>query len=110
VVFKIKLHKNNPVLHLFKIETLALRKDHGLNVLVISTPTRIFGPKSDEVAAGWSKLHIYGKEPHILYPSPSAIRIILSIAYVSCMGQKRNAYKILVRKLEEKLLWSQVGG
>jgi hypothetical protein len=37
---------------------------------------RIFGPKRDEVARGWRKLH--NEELRDLYPSPSIIRIMKS--------------------------------
>jgi hypothetical protein len=36
---------------------------------------RIFGPKRDEVAGGWRKLH---KELHSLYSSPNIIRMLMS--------------------------------
>jgi hypothetical protein len=37
---------------------------------------RIFGPKGDEVTAGWRKLH--NEKLHNLYSSPSIIRMIKS--------------------------------
>jgi hypothetical protein len=37
-------------------------------------PSRIFGPKRDEVTGGWRKLH--NKELGDLYSSPSIIRMI----------------------------------
>jgi hypothetical protein len=37
---------------------------------------RIFGPKRNEVTGEWRKLH--AEEIHVLYPSPSIIRIIKS--------------------------------
>jgi hypothetical protein len=62
---------------------------------------RIFGPKRDEVIGGWRKLH--NEELHNLYSSPSIItcRIIKSkrmrwAGHVARMGEKRNAYRILV--------------
>jgi hypothetical protein len=66
---------------------------------------RIFGPKRDEVIGGWRKLH--NVELHNLYGSPSIIRIIKSGrmrwgGHVARMGEKRNAYRILVRKPEGK--------
>jgi hypothetical protein len=66
---------------------------------------KIFGPKSDEVIGGWRKLH--NEELHNLYCSPSIIRIIKSrrmrwSGHVARMGEKRNAYRILVGKLERK--------
>jgi hypothetical protein len=65
----------------------------------------IFGPKRDEVTGGWRKLH--NEELHNLYSSPSIIRMIKSrrvrwTGHVARMGTKRNAYRILVGKPEEK--------
>jgi len=37
---------------------------------------RIFGPKRDEVAGGWRRLH--GEELHNLYASPDIVRVIKS--------------------------------
>jgi hypothetical protein len=64
---------------------------------------RIFEPKRDEVTGGWRKLH--NEELHNLYSSPSKIRIIRSrrvrwAGHVAQMGADRNAYRILVGKLE----------
>jgi hypothetical protein len=66
---------------------------------------RIFGPKRDEMIAGWRKLH--NEELHNLYCSPSIIRIIKSrrmrlAGHVARMGEKRNAYRILVGTPERK--------
>jgi hypothetical protein len=65
---------------------------------------RIFGPKWDEETGGWRKLH--NEELHNLYSSQSIIRIIKSrrmrlAGHVARMGEKRNAYRILVGKQEE---------
>jgi hypothetical protein len=66
---------------------------------------RIFGPKRDEVTGEWRKLH--NKELHDLCCSPSIIRIIKSrrmrwAGHVARMGEKRNAYRLLVVKPEGK--------
>jgi hypothetical protein len=66
---------------------------------------RIFGPKRNEVTEEWRKL--LNEELHDLYCSPSIIRIIKSrrmrwAGRVARMGEKRNAYRLLVRKLEGK--------
>jgi hypothetical protein len=66
---------------------------------------RIFGPKRDEVTGEWRKLH--NEELRDLYSSPSIIRIIKSRRVrwtdnVARIGKKRNAYRLLVGKPEEK--------
>jgi hypothetical protein len=62
---------------------------------------RIFGPKRDEVTGEWRKLH--NEELRDLYSSPSVIRIIKSrrmrwAGHIARMGEKRNAYRLLVGK------------
>jgi hypothetical protein len=64
---------------------------------------RIFGLKRDEVTGEWRKLH--NEEFRDLYSSPSIIRIIMSrrmrwAGHVARMGEKRNAYRLLVGKPE----------
>jgi hypothetical protein len=66
---------------------------------------RIFGPKRDEVIGGWRKLH--NEELHNLNCSPSIITIINSrrmswAVHAARMVEKRNAYRILMGKLEGK--------
>jgi hypothetical protein len=63
---------------------------------------RIFGPKRD-VTGEWIKLH--NEELHDLYSSPSIIRIIKAMrmrwaGYVARIGEKMNAYRLLVGKQE----------
>jgi hypothetical protein len=53
----------------------------------------------------WRKLH--NEELHNLYSSPNIIRMMKSrrmrwAGHVARMGEKRNAYRILVGKLEGK--------
>jgi hypothetical protein len=66
---------------------------------------RIFGPKRDEVTGEWRKLH--NEEIRDLYSSPCIIRIIKSRrkrleGHVARMGEKRNAYRLLVGNPEGK--------
>jgi hypothetical protein len=61
---------------------------------------RIFGPKRGKVTGDLEKLNN-------LYSSPSIIRMIKSrrirwTGHVARMGEKKNAYRILVGKPEEK--------
>jgi hypothetical protein len=64
---------------------------------------RIFGSKRNEVTGEWRKLH--NEEIRDLYSSPSIVRIIKSrrmrwVGRVARMGEKRNAYRLLVGKPE----------
>jgi hypothetical protein len=64
---------------------------------------RIFGPKRDEATGDWRRLH--NEELNDLYSSPNIIRVIKSTrmrraGHVARVGEKRGAYRILVRRLE----------
>jgi hypothetical protein len=66
---------------------------------------RIFGPKRDEVTGGWRELH--NEELHNLYFSPNIIRMTRCnwmrwAVHVARMGEKWNAYRILLGKPEGK--------
>jgi hypothetical protein len=57
------------------------------------------------VTGGWRKLH--NEELHNLYSSPNIIRMIKSrrmrwAGHVARMGERRNAYRILVGKPERR--------
>jgi hypothetical protein len=65
----------------------------------------IFGPKRHVVTGDWRKL--LNEVLHNLYSSSNIIRMIKSrrirwAGHVARIGEKRNAYKILVRKPEGK--------
>jgi hypothetical protein len=58
------------------------------------------------VTEGWRKLH--NEELHNLYSSPSIIRVIKSrrvrwTGPIARMGEKRNAYRVLMGKPERKM-------
>jgi hypothetical protein len=83
---------------------LTLREEHRLRIFENRVLRRMFGPKRDEVTGGRRKLH---EDLHNLYSSPSIIRVTKSrrirwAGHVARMGEKRNAYKILVGKPEGK--------
>jgi hypothetical protein len=65
---------------------------------------KVFGLKRDEVTGEWRKLH--NEELCDLYSSRSRIRIIKLrmrwAGHVARMGEKRNAYRLLVGKPEGK--------
>jgi hypothetical protein len=76
---------------------------HRLRIFESRVVRRLFGPKGQEVAGGWRRLH--NKELHNLYTSPNIIKVIKSrrvswAQYVARMGEMRNAYGILVGKPE----------
>jgi hypothetical protein len=90
---------------LYECETwsLTLREEDRLRLLDNMLLRRIFGPKRNEVIGGWRKLH--NEDLHNLHFSPSIIRMIKSRRLrwardVTRMGEKRNAYRILVGKPE----------
>jgi hypothetical protein len=56
--------------------SFALREEHRLRVSENSGLRRIFGPKREEVARGWKRLH--KEELHNLCASPNIIRVIKS--------------------------------
>jgi hypothetical protein len=83
-----------------------LREEHRLRVFQNRVLRRIFGLKKDEVTGGWRKLH---EELHKLYSSPSIIKMIKSkrmrwTGHVARIGEKRNAYRILVGNAEGRTL------
>jgi hypothetical protein len=64
----------------------------------------IFRPKWVEVTGGWTKLH--NEELCDLYSSPGTIIIVKSrmkwVGHVAQMGDKRNVYRLFVRKPKGK--------
>jgi hypothetical protein len=80
-----------------------LMEEHRLRMFENRVLRRIFGTKKDEETGGWRKLH----NEELLNSSQSIIIIIKSrrmrwAGHVERMGEKRNAYRILVGKPEGK--------
>jgi hypothetical protein len=105
---KIKIYKTIvlPVV-LYGCETwsLTLREEYRLRVLERRDLRRIFRSKRNEVTGGWRKLH--NEELHNMYSSPNIIRMVKLkrvrwAGHVARMGEKTNAYRILMGKPEEK--------
>jgi hypothetical protein len=83
--------------------SLTLREEHRLRPFENRVLRRIFGPKREELMGDWRKMH--NKELHYLYSSPNIIGMIKSgrvrwTWHVARIGEKRNAYRILVEKAE----------
>jgi hypothetical protein len=58
-------------------------------------------------SSNWKLEKLYNKELHNLCCSPNIIRVIKLrrmswVEYVACLGEVRNAYKILVENLKGK--------
>jgi hypothetical protein len=82
-----------------------LREEHGMRLFENRVLRRIFGPMRYELMGDWRKLH--NEELHNLYSLPNIIRMIKSrrmrwAGHVARMGERRNAYMILVGKPEGK--------
>jgi hypothetical protein len=69
-----------------------LREERRLRVFENRVFRRIFGPKGDEIAGKWRKLH--NDELNDLYSSPNIVRVIKSrrmrwAGHVARMGERR---------------------
>jgi len=105
---KIKIYRCI-ILHvvLYGCETwlYTLREEHRLMLFENRVLRRIFGPKKDEVAGEWRKLH--NEELNDLYSSPNIVQVIKLrrirwAGHVAHMGERRGAYRVLVWKPEGK--------
>jgi hypothetical protein len=93
------------VLYGCEIWSLTLREEHRLKMFENRVLRRIFGPKRDEMTQEWRKLH--NEQLHDLYSPQSIIRIIKPrmkrlAGHVARMGEKMNAYRLLVGKSKGK--------
>jgi hypothetical protein len=91
------------LVQMFCIWSLTLREEHRLRVFENRVLRRIFGPKRDEAAGEWRRLH--NGELNDLYLSPNIIRVIKSrrmrwAGHLARTREERGAYRILVRRPE----------
>jgi hypothetical protein len=80
-----------------------LGEEHRLRVFENRVLRKVFGPKREEDGS-WRKLH--NDELHDLY-SPNIVRVIKSrrmrwAGHVTCMGEGRGAYRVLVGRPKGK--------
>ena len=85
--------------------SLTLREERRLRVFENRVLRRVFGPKRDEVAGEWRKLH--NEELSDLYSLPNIVRVIKSrrmrwAGHVARMGEGRVVHRVLVGKPEGK--------
>jgi hypothetical protein len=83
--------------------SFTLREEHRLRVFENRVLRRIFGPKREEVAGEWRRLH--NEELNDLYSSPNITRVVKSrrmrrAGHVARMGNRRGAYRVLVGRPE----------
>jgi hypothetical protein len=88
------------VLYESKTWSLTLKEEHSLKVLENRVMRRISETKRDEIMGGRRKMH--NEELHNFYSLPSIIRMNKSrrmkwVGHVARMGEKRNAYKVVVK-------------
>jgi hypothetical protein len=85
-----------------------LREEHRPRVFENRVLRRIFGAKRDGVTGEWRRLH--NEVLNDLYSSPNITLVIKSrrmrwVGHVEDMGDRRNAYRVLVGKLHGETTW-----
>ena len=82
---------------------MTLWEEKKLRVFENMVLRRAFGPRRDEVAGEWRRLH--NGELNDLYSSPNIVRVIKSrrmrwAGHVARMGEERGVYRVLLGKPE----------
>jgi hypothetical protein len=93
------------VLYGCEIWSLTLREERRPRVFENRVLRTVFGPKREEVAGEWRKLH--NEELNDLYSLPNIVRVVKSrrmswAGHVARMGEHRGVYRVLVGKPEGK--------
>jgi hypothetical protein len=88
-----------------KLGLLTFREEYRLKVFANRVLRGIFRLRRADIIGGWRKLH--NEELHNVYSSSKIIRMIKSrrvrcAGHVAHMGDKKNAYRVLVGKPEGK--------
>jgi hypothetical protein len=83
--------------------SVTLREEQRPRVFEKRVLRRIFGPKRDEATGDWRRLH--NEELNDLSSRPNIVRVIKSrrmrwVGHVARMGERRDAYRILVGRRE----------
>jgi len=89
-----------------------LREERKLRVFENMVLRRMFGPRRDEVAEEWRRLH--NEELNDLYCSLNIVRVIKWrrmrwAGHVARMGEERGVYRFLVGKPEGRNHWGGLG-
>ena len=90
--------------------SLTVIEERRLGVFDKRVLRRIFGPKRNDLAGEWRKLH--NEELSDLYFSPNIVRVIKSrrmrwAEHAVCMGQRRGVYRIVLGKTDGKRPFGQ---
>jgi hypothetical protein len=93
------------VLYGYETWAVTLKRMQRLKLFENRMVREIFGLKMDEIAGGWRKLN--SEKLRNICSSPNVIRMIKLrsmswTGYVTRMGERRNAYRILLGKPEVK--------
>jgi hypothetical protein len=99
---KIKIQRTiilSIVLYGYEAWSLTMREQHRLCIFKNRVLRRVFGPRTDKVTWGQSRLH---EELHGLY-SKQVSRKITWAVHTTCMRDRRAAYMVWCRNLRDRV-------